>query len=289
MLPRSTNAEQEFVHWERWTEAAARAQDDTLAAFAAAAREDPVVGRLLAAVFGNSPFLSQCLISDQGFARELLQSGPDEALSRTMAVTADRSSLGRENVEQAKRRLREAKHRAALTIGIADIAGTWSLQQITGALSDFAAEALGASCRFLLREMHDKGDLALPDPDIPENDSGLIVLGMGKLGARELNYSSDIDLMAVYETPGTLPGGRTYQAFYVRVLQDVITLLDARTAEGFVFRVDFRLRPFGDAFVDRFQNAGDDLVIAAMNLFKISVRPGEAVASESSQSPSDSV
>ena len=108
LLPRSTNAEQEFIHWERWTEAAARAQDDTLAAFAAAAREDPVVGRLLAAVFGNSPFLSHCLISDQGFARELLQSGPDEALSRTMAVTADRSSLGRENVEQAKRRLREA-------------------------------------------------------------------------------------------------------------------------------------------------------------------------------------
>ena len=244
MLPRSTNAEQEFVHWERWTEAAARAQDDTLAAFAAAAREDPVVGRLLAAVFGNSPFLSQCLISDQGFARELLQSGPDEALSRTMAVTADRSSLGRENVEQAKRRLREAKHRAALTIGIADIAGTWSLQQITGALSDFAAEALGASCRFLLREMHDKGDLALPDPDIPENDSGLIVLGMGKLGARELNYSSDIDLILLYDQD-TVPvtGQDGLQHLFTRFARNLVALMDERTKDGYVFRTDLRLRP----------------------------------------------
>ena len=102
-------------------------------------------------------------------------------------AAADRAYLGDESEDQLKLRLRIAKRRAALAIGLADISESWTLERITSALSDFASEALGASCRFLLRQMHDRGDLTLPNPEDPENDSGLIVLGMGKLGARELN------------------------------------------------------------------------------------------------------
>ena len=229
---------------ERWMEAADRSGDESVVTFAADAAKDEATGALLSSVFGNSPFLSQCLISDQPFARTLLLQGPDEAFAEAMAAAADRSLLGSENIDQVKLRLRIAKRRAALTIGVADIAGLWSLEQVTGALSDFAAEALGASCRFLLRQMHERGDLALPDPEDPEKDSGLIVLGMGKLGARELNYSSDIDLILLYDHDAVPDTGKDgLQHLFTRFSRNLVTLMDERTKDGYVFRTDLRLRP----------------------------------------------
>ncbi|MGB0629559.1 MAG: bifunctional [glutamine synthetase] adenylyltransferase/[glutamine synthetase]-adenylyl-L-tyrosine phosphorylase [Alphaproteobacteria bacterium] len=243
-LPPSANADLETVHLERWVESAGRHTDDTIAGFAADAVQDAFAGRLLSSVFGNSPYLSQCLISDMEFARTLLVDGPDEAFALAMAAAADRTQLGGENIDQVKLRLRTAKRRAALAIGIADIANIWTLEQITGSLSDFAAGALGASCRFLLRQMHDKGDLALPDPEDPEKDSGLIVLGMGKLGARELNYSSDIDLILLYDQE-TVPdtGKDGLQHLFTRFSRNLVSLMDERTKDGYVFRTDLRLRP----------------------------------------------
>ena len=76
------------------------------------------------------------------------------------------------------------------------------------------------------------------------------MLGMGKLGGGELNLSSDIDLIYCYPEPGTTDGGRkslSNQEFFIRVGQRVIKLLDAKTVDGFVFRVDMRLRPFGSS------------------------------------------
>ena len=232
------------MHRERWSEVADRSSDDDLSQFADDAIRDEQTDALLAAVFGNSPFLSQCLISDLVFARTLLTRGPDDAFAEAMAAAADSSALGEENIDQVKLRLRTAKRRAALAIGIADIAGCWELEQVTGALSDFATETLGASCRFLLRQMHDKGDLALPDPDDPEKDSGLIVLGMGKLGARELNYSSDIDLILLYDQD-TVPdtGADGLQHLFTRFARNLVSLMDERTRDGYVFRTDLRLRP----------------------------------------------
>lgn len=87
----------------------------------------------------------------------------------------------------------------------------------------------------------------------PHDASGrplqLLVLAMGKLGARELNLSSDIDLILAYAQPGTLDGGRralTYEQFFVRLGQRLVQALANQTVDGFVFRVDTRLRPFGE-------------------------------------------
>ena len=243
-LPHAANTDLRAIHFERWTEAAGRTGDDAIADFAAAAIQDPATARVLSSVFGNSPFLSQCLISDLVFARELLLRGPDEAYSEAFDAAADRASLGDENEDQVKLRLRIAKRRAALAIGLADISESWTLERITSALSDFASAALGASCRFLLRQMHDRGDLALHNPEDPENDSGLIVLGMGKLGARELNYSSDIDLILLYDqdmVPHT--GKNGLQHLFTRFSRNLVSLMDERTKDGYVFRTDLRLRP----------------------------------------------
>ncbi|PPR09488.1 MAG: Glutamate-ammonia-ligase adenylyltransferase [Alphaproteobacteria bacterium MarineAlpha11_Bin1] len=243
-LPIAASEDHFSVHLERWNESTKRADDAAVAAFSAAALEDGATYKLLSSIFGNSPFLSQCLISDQQFARVLLIDGPDVAFAAALTAARDCSKLGDETIDAVKARLRIAKRRAALSIGVADIANIWSLDAITIALSDFAAAALGASCKLLLRQMHDKGDLALPDPEDPEKDSGLIVLGMGKLGARELNYSSDIDLIILYDqdvVPYT--GQHALQYVFTRLSRDLVTLMEERTRDGYVFRTDLRLRP----------------------------------------------
>ena len=232
------------MHLERWFQAPAGCDDLKLREFVSAAINDPAVNKLLSSVFGNSPFLSQCLISDQFFAMSLLCDGPDKAFTLAKALANDGSGLGRENIDELKYRLRIAKRRAALAIGVADISNLWTLERITGALSEFACVALEATCRALLLQLHNDGDLTLPDPEQPEKDSGLIVLGMGKLGAQELNYSSDIDLILLYDqdvVPFT--GKGSLQHLFTRFSRNLVSVMDERTKDGYVFRTDLRLRP----------------------------------------------
>ena len=232
------------VRRERWLEAAGRGADAETAAFARAAVDDPGAWALLAAAFGNSPYLSNALIADQGFARTLFEAGPDDAYAAALAAVEDDSRLGEEPVKDAMRRLRRAKRRAALSIALADIASVWPLEKVTGALSDLASAALSASCRHLLRRLHDSGELALPDPDRPERGSGLIVLGMGKLGAGELNFSSDVDLIVLFDQDKAPHTGKTeLQRIFTRLARGLVSLMEERTADGYVFRTDLRLRP----------------------------------------------
>src|SRR5262249_57587760 len=95
-----------------------------------------------------------------------------------------------------------------------------------------------------LRGSVEGGDLILGSHDQPSEGSGLVVLGMGKLGARELNYSSDIDLIVLYDRAKVdYRGRRTLQDCFVRIARDLVRLLQDRTEDGYVFRTDLRLRP----------------------------------------------
>ena len=177
----------------------ARSEDDDLIAFAEACEGDAAANALLSALFGNSRYLSHCLIADQAFARLLIDRGPEAAYAAAREMAADISILGDETRQQVMKRLRVAKRRASLAIGMADVLSVWPLERVTGALSDIASTTLSAVCAHLLRALHDRGKLALPDPDAPERGSGLIILGMGKLGAGELNYSSDVDIIVLFD------------------------------------------------------------------------------------------
>ncbi|MCY4320749.1 MAG: bifunctional [glutamate--ammonia ligase]-adenylyl-L-tyrosine phosphorylase/[glutamate--ammonia-ligase] adenylyltransferase [Alphaproteobacteria bacterium] len=249
-LPLAADAEAAETCWRRWREAAEEAQaaeDDSLHAFMLAAADGAnhqASGRLLSSVFANSPYLSHSLISDSGFARLLLEAGPDAAYRAARDEAADRTGFAAESLADVMGRLRRAKRRAALAIALGDIAGVWTLERVTGALSDFAETALGAAFRHLLRGLHDAGELALPEPDDPERDSGLFALGMGKLGARELNYSSDIDLILFYDQDRTpYVGRRGLQPAFTRLAQGLMRIMGQQTAQGYVFRTDLRLRP----------------------------------------------
>ena len=224
-------------------EAARRGLADWRAATGAvpvSAIERPV----LAALFGNSPFLGRCALRHPDRFREAIEAGPDAALARTLGdLDADMAADGNDHAGVV-RALRRARQRAALIVAVADIAGLWNDPRTTAALSRFADAAVGHAVNHLLRQSHDWGEIALPDAAAPAAGSGVFVLAMGKLGGCELNYSSDVDLIVLYDADAAPATGRKpVQEIYAGLARRLGRLLEERTGDGYVFRTDFRLRP----------------------------------------------
>ncbi|MGH6891863.1 MAG: bifunctional [glutamine synthetase] adenylyltransferase/[glutamine synthetase]-adenylyl-L-tyrosine phosphorylase, partial [Dongiaceae bacterium] len=198
---------------------------------------------LLAAIFGNSPYLSHLIVNEAAHFFSVLADGPDSVFNKLLNDLAGLALADRDEAS-LMRELRIAKRRAHLAIAIADIARAWSLEQVTGALSDFADAAVAAVTACLLRRAHNGGELDLPHPDEPAKESGLVILGLGKLGARELNYSSDIDLIVLFDLDRVrYRGKRTARECFVKLARGLVRLLQDATQDGYVLRVDLRLRP----------------------------------------------
>jgi glutamate-ammonia-ligase adenylyltransferase len=201
----------------------------------------PPVRALIEAIASGSTHLWDLARADPGRLVALIQSDPDAHVSGLLAAAAE---IERASEAQAMRLLRVAKAEAALLIALADIGGVWDVMQVTRALTAVADMAVGAALRHLLREAAGAGKLALPNPSDPAIGCGLIVLALGKMGAHELNFSSDIDLMVFFDPAApALRGGVEPGPFFVRLTRRLIKLLQERTADGYVFRVDVRLRP----------------------------------------------
>lgn len=200
----------------------------------------PGIMPMLDALGGNSPYLSDLALRDTEAFAALVHEGADACVRRILAtLDALPPDTARADIMAE---LREAKRQAALAIALADIGGAWSLEQVTLALSELAENALNAALRHLLLQAHETGRLRLRYPETPCRGSGFVVLAMGKLGARELNYSSDIDLIILYD-PDRHPDNGELRHTFVRMTSDLVTLMEARDANGYVFRMDLRLRP----------------------------------------------
>ncbi len=196
---------------------------------------------LLRSLGGNSPYLAELVLREPAALRDLLKDGPDRVVAEALAeLAAIAPTLPRAQLAAA---LRRAKRVVALATAIADIGGLWPLERVTETLCDLAETALQRSVAHLLRAGHEAGQLRLPYPATPERDCGFTVLGMGKLGARELNYSSDIDLILLHDPESGVYHGDAPAGFYSRMARDLVTLMEARDADGYVFRTDLRLRP----------------------------------------------
>jgi glutamate-ammonia-ligase adenylyltransferase len=242
-LPEPADARRLVLGFEAWNEALALAPDDPEGNLARQWSEAPSGKRLLASIFGNSPFLSGIAVKEWAFLTRLVEQGPDPLFAEIAANIEKTEDLG-EDTATVMRRLRVARRRVALIAALAELVGAWSLEQQTAALSRFAEAALGAALRHLLREAARKGLIALTDADQPEQDSGLIVLGIGKLGGYELNYSSDIDLIILYDPASVRVSARDgVQSFFVRLTRELVRTLEAYTGDGYSFRTDLRLRP----------------------------------------------
>ncbi|HKC33228.1 MAG TPA: bifunctional [glutamine synthetase] adenylyltransferase/[glutamine synthetase]-adenylyl-L-tyrosine phosphorylase, partial [Xanthobacteraceae bacterium] len=203
----------------------------------------PMARALVEGVADGSPYLWDLIERAEGRLLTLLQSDPDEHLAALLAAATHAMAAAAQD-DEAMRLLRRMKAEAALLIALADIGGAWDVVRVTRALTDVADTAVATAVRYLLTGAARAGNYASKDPAQPDAGSGYVVLAMGKMGAHELNYSSDIDLIVFYDpdVPALAEGVET-GAFFIRLTRDLIRLLQERTADGYVFRVDVRLRP----------------------------------------------
>ncbi len=263
-------------------------------AFAATARATglaPPADRMLRQlipVWASSEFVARACIREPGLLAELRAGGDLERtrmagecrvrLERRLADVADEVQLGA--------LLRRFRRQEMIRIAWRDLAGLANLTETLGDLSDLAEAAVDAALERLHAWQGQRFGL-------PRDSAGqaqrLVVLGMGKLGGRELNFSSDIDLIFTFPRQGQTDGARAVanEEFFRRLGQRLIKVLAESTADGFVFRVDMRLRPFGDAgplaisfaaFEDYYQNHGRDWERYAM--IKARVIAGDREAGE---------
>jgi glutamate-ammonia-ligase adenylyltransferase len=200
----------------------------------------------LAPIFGAAPYLAQLAArSPERLARIL----GDDPRTRLAAILAGAEAAGEaKDAEAVGRALRGLKGELHLLIALADLGGVWNLGEVTTALSRFADAAVASALAAAAREAAEAGWLTPVHPDGEARAAGPVpgffLIALGKLGADELNYSSDIDISVFYE-PSALPltGAVEATRLAARLTERITEILQARTARGYVFRVDLRLRP----------------------------------------------
>jgi glutamate-ammonia-ligase adenylyltransferase len=192
----------------------------------------------LAPVFAASPYLARLATRRPEELEALLLTPPDAALG--VLIDAARVAAAF-NPTAGATELRRLKARLHLLTAFCDLGGIWDLDQVTGALTRFADAAVQSALVLAARSLEAR--LAAPVV-VAEPMPGYFIVALGKMGAFELNYSSDIDISVFYE-PDALPLKPDVEpdAFAQRLTQQLAQILQDRTADGYVFRVDLRLRP----------------------------------------------
>jgi glutamate-ammonia-ligase adenylyltransferase len=213
------------------------------AAYEQLCARSPRAQNILEGVAEASVYLFDLIRADPERALRVLHADPDARIAELL-VTLRTDMAAATDEASVMLALRRIKAEAALLIALCDIGGVWPVMRVTAALTDVAVTATQCSVRWLLAQEAARGRIVPPDPATPEAGSGLIVLAMGKMGAGELNYSSDIDLIVFYDAEAnSLKADIEPQPFFVRIAQGMARLMQQRTGDGYVFRVDLRLRP----------------------------------------------
>ena len=199
-------------------------------------------------VVAASPYLAGIMKRDPQRLRETLISPPEARLRAillaTEAIEQQALTVDVADLAASKKILRHLKAECHLLTALADLGDVWSLDHVTAALTRFADAVTSAALALVVREESDKGRLEPYDRTERGVLPGMFVLAMGKHGAGELNYSSDIDITFFCDLD-RLPVKDTVdrQTFADRVARQVAVILSERTGDGYVFRVDLRLRP----------------------------------------------
>ncbi|MBP2427849.1 bifunctional [glutamine synthetase] adenylyltransferase/[glutamine synthetase]-adenylyl-L-tyrosine phosphorylase [Bradyrhizobium elkanii] len=205
--------------------------------------EHPFARDILRGIAEFSPYLFELARADAARLIRILSCDPEQHLANLIETTS-REVLAAGSEADVMVLLRRMKAEAALMIALCDIGGVWPVMRVTAALTDIAVNSVQSALRYLFQQEVARGRMTAADPDHPEAGSGLIVLAMGKMGAGELNYSSDIDLIVFFDRAATsLAEDIEPQPFFVRVTQAMARMLQQRSGDGYVFRVDLRLRP----------------------------------------------
>ena len=221
-------------------------------------KSEPVVAEMLkaegalrdfiAAVLTLSPYLREIANLDPAILASAISDPLEPQIEALIAEARDCWKPDGEGStpgeSQVMSRLRIVKRRVAFLVALADLARIFDGRATTGWLSELAEASVTAAIDHLLLSTHESGKLKLKNVAAPSEGSGVIVLGMGKLGASELNYSSDIDLVVFFdEEAGIVPDPDDAIEIFPRMMRRLVRILQERTADGYVFRTDLRLRP----------------------------------------------
>ncbi len=246
--------------------------------------ENPKMIRFLAALFGTSDFLSQFLISHPELLDTLLRSDTVTPLKSKDELRVELSSAlsAAEGYEEVLDTIRRFRNIELIRIGINDIAEEIGLMEVCSQLTSLADLSIDVALRVSEEEIRsrygtpfvtkpasqvfdtlrtDENFKSQPHPPTPHSrreggdfhgevtEAFISVIGMGKLGGREMNYSSDLDLIFIYSGAGETTGPKviTNQEYFAKVAQRVISCLTLQTREGYLYKVDTRLRPSGSA------------------------------------------
>lgn len=238
----------------------------------------------LVSVFSYSQFLSEAILQHPDWILGILESGWLHRMRTQPEIEAELESAVGAAASAAPLHMAEFRRRQVLRILLRDVLGFAALPEVTGELSILADTIMDASYRRIRSELTGKyGAPRLADG----SECGYSVLALGKLGGRELNYSSDIDLMFIYDGSGMTDGAASIsnKEFFKKVSTQLADLLGTYTPEGFCYRVDLRLRPDGrlgeiclslDGFKGYYEKRARDWELQM--LIKARVAAGEADA-----------
>ncbi|MGE3713361.1 MAG: bifunctional [glutamine synthetase] adenylyltransferase/[glutamine synthetase]-adenylyl-L-tyrosine phosphorylase [Alphaproteobacteria bacterium] len=237
-MPRSSESSRE-LGWQRWNALAQKPGYESIAEWIGSQSDNAA----LESFFNYSPYLTTLALTHPDVVHAVATQGAEACFADILRHIVPLEHTDNKFI-QLKHQLRMAKRKVALLTAIADITEEWPLEKVTLALSEFAEKALQHSVEHILLNASRRGEIELADTAHSAAGSGIIILGMGKLGGHELNYSSDIDLIIFFRKNRlNYKGRQTEQHFMNRLAQDLVNIMQDRTAEGYVFRTDLRLRP----------------------------------------------
>ena len=213
-----------------------------LAAAAKLLGDAPKVRQFLEAAFSGSPYLASLALRDPAILAECLLRDPDVHLTGARTALAI-AIAGAATAKDVMVLLRRFKQCVALLTGLADLGGVWPTKVALQAMSEAADAALEQATEFLFRKAREAGQVTSP-ADASSPAPGYFVIAVGKLGAHELNYSSDIDIIVFYDAERAgLKSDTEPSTFFVKLTRELVRLLQEHTPDGYVFRTDLRLRP----------------------------------------------
>lgn len=200
----------------------------------------PEVAAMLSGAAGSSPFFAELMRKEGHWLSHALHNEPEEVIATLIAET------GTLDAGTINAGLRQLKRRAALIVGLADLGGVWGLATVTQAWTDFADACVAAALAVHVAAQARRGKIpGQTEEDALRDGAGMVALAMGKMGAGELNYSSDIDLICLFDE--TRFDGPTEEmearAGFIKATRAMAATLNDPTKDGYVFRTDLRLRP----------------------------------------------
>lgn len=218
-------------------------KEESLSSLGSLVSKEGPVQDLLISVMGLSPFLRAIMVRQTGMLRDCLFAPVETHLDSLCAQL--HTDLGASpSMAEAMQLLRRFKKNTALSIALYDIADVETVDKVVQMISQAADCAVQGAISYLFHKAGETGKLDLKEGEDPVASSGYFVLAMGKHGGDELNYSSDIDLIILYDNERVqLAEHVEVQTFFVRLTRDFVKLLNERTADGYVYRTDLRLRP----------------------------------------------